>query len=293
MMCAQPPAPQQRKLVLKGVLDLPRSIRQFGTAMPLHAELEKLVVSGDPVLLACKNWLGARSADIILYPKRGHSFTAHFVYEDEKAGMAYCMDTASFMHVSGIALYMPRGTYRYRFQGSQMLFFVTKEPIPIPFPEHNGWYPYDPRTFIPVAHGGVTDPAGIMTGRFLQRAEGPWLGCPSRDVNRGNNDEKYVFVSDLPSVPRAVFAWETPAKPKTEGPPYKTIVQVPAIVPPRPAPVPAQQPIISGPPSEYRAAQKEWEQKLLLHEMDPRTCPHPGPPPSLEQYLPSQKAGRA
>lgn len=292
MACPQPPVPQQRTLVLKGVLDLPRTLRQFGGAMPLHAELDEMVRSSHPALLAHKSWLPARSGDILLYPERNCPFPALFRYEDKKAGMLYSMDTCTYMGIRGIALYMLRGTYRFRFQGNEMLFSPIRSPIILQFPQDRGWHPYDPNTFIPVSQGGARDAAGIMTGRFLQRADVAWLGCPARDINRGNNDEKEVFASDLPSTPRAVFAWEDAAPAQQAGEkPHRGAVQVPAIVPAHaPAPNPTA---ITGPPQAFRDAQWDWTQKKILHELDPRRYPDPGPPPMPEQYLPSPKAGKA
>lgn len=293
MACPQPTAPQQRTLVLKGVLDLPKSLNKFGMFMPLHAELDGLVRSGHPALLAHKNWMPARSGDILLYPEGGGSFPALFKYEDEKAGMIYSMDTASYMHIRGIALFMPRGAYRFRFQGNEMLFFPTRDPIILQFPQHSGWNPYDPRTFIPVSHGGIKDAGGSMAGRHLERAEGHWLGCPTRDLNFGNNEENDVFASGLPSTPRAVFAWEDlVSKPQPEEEPHRLIVQVPAIVPAPKACAPQPMSIV-GLPKAFRTAQHDWEQRAILHELDPAHCPHPGPPPMPEQYLPFPKAGKA
>jgi hypothetical protein len=260
--------------------------------MPLHAEFDEMVRSGHPELLAHKSWLPARSGDILIYPERNRPFPALFRYEDKNAGMVYSVDTCTYTGIRGIALYMLRGTYRFRFQGNEMLFYPIGSPIIIQFPQDRGWHPYDPSTFIPVSQGGITDTAGTMSGRFLQRSDGAWLGCPTRDINRGNNDERYVFASDLPSVPRAVFAWEgAAAQSQTEEGQRKLIVQVPAIIPAHaPAPKPTA---IAGPPQALRDAQWDWTQKKILHELDPMRYPDPGPPPNPEQYSPSPKAGKA
>ena len=286
MMCTQPPAPQHRKLVLKGTLDLPRSLKLFSRTMPLHSELDVMVRSGHPELVAHKNWLSTRSGDLLLYPEQNGVFPALFEYTDTNTGKKYCIDTRNYMHIRGIALFLPRDTYRFRFDGDKMLFFPEREPIIHEFPQHCGWYPYDPRTFIPVSHGGVSDPAGHMTGRFLQRAEGAWLGCPSRDLNRGNNDEKYVFVSDLPSTPRAVFAWEDipiqtivhPAGQKQR----RRIVQVPAS-----APVSGGQIIPSEPEKPkitYRQFVHEWNLQRALAGIDPARYSDPGDVPNQQTF---------
>lgn len=287
MACQQPTAPQQRTLVLKGVLDLPKSLNKFGMFMPLHAELDGLVRSGHPTLLAHKNWLSARSGDVLLYPERDGSFPAHFKYKDGRAGMAYCVDTSRYMHIRGIALLMLRDTFRFRFQGDEMLFFPTREPIVLQFPQHSGWHPYDPRTFIPVSSGGIVDAGGIMTGRRLERTDGPWLGCPTRDINRGNNDEKEVFACDLPSVPRAVFAWDGAAtQPRMMGEaPRRGIVTVPANYP---VAGEAQKavPAVPGIPA-YSDFIREWNIRGAQHEQDPGNFPDPGPcpPPAVFERL--------
>ncbi|NYZ60302.1 hypothetical protein H0O01_01235 [Candidatus Micrarchaeota archaeon] len=286
MMCTQPPAPQQRTLVLKGTLDLPRSMKLFGKAMPLHSELDGLVRSRHPELVAHKNWLSTRSGDLLLYPEQNGVFPALFEYTDTNTGKRYCIDTRNYMHIKGIALFFPRDTYRFRFDGDKMLFFLEREPVILQFPQHPGWYPYDARTFIPVSSGGISDATGHMTGRFLQRAEGAWLGCPSRDLNRGNNDEKYVFVSDLPSTPRAVFAWEDiiiqSAAQATEPKPRRRIVQVPAS-----APVSGGQIIPSEPEKPkitYHIFKHEWDLRRALHGLDPAHYSDPGTVPDQKTF---------
>lgn len=292
MICAQPPALQQRKLVLKGTLDLPRSMKLFGYAMPFHSEFEEMVRSGHPELVKHKNAMPARSGDLLIYPERNGAFPALFEYVDAQTGKRYCIDTRNYMHIRGIALFLPRGTYRFRFDGDRMLFFPDREPIVMQFPQYSDWYPYDPHTFIPVSHGGITDPSGIMTGRFLQRTEENWLGCPSRDVNMGNNEEKYIYVSERPSTPRGVFVWDGAAAQPTAQPaaPEKRrrIVQVSAS-----SPVSAGQ----APPKEQSSTPKqeklkitylqfmnEWNVHRALHNLDPARFSDPGPVPEQQTF---------
>ena len=286
MVCAQQPAPQQRKLVLRGMLDLPRALKLFGHAMPLHSEFEEMVVrSCHPVLAANKNATPARCGDLLVYPERNGVLPALFEYRDTQTGKRYCIDTQKYAHIRGIALFLPLGTYRFRFDGDKMLFFPGREPMILQFPQDPGWYPYDQKTFIPVSQGGILDPGGIMTGRFLQRAEGAWLGCPSRDLNHGNNDEKHVFVSDLPSTPRAVFAWDDapirimaqPAGQKQR----RRIVQVPPS-----APVSGGQTIPHEPEKPkitYHDFVREWNNQRLLHSLD-RNYPDPGLVPDQKTF---------
>ncbi len=285
----------QRRLAFKGVLDLPSAIEKFGRQMPKLAELDELVRQGQssphPELVARKRALPARAGTILAHPAQDSAFPRFFEFMDINTKRKICLDTRHYMGQRGIALVLEPLAYTFRLDGNRMIIIPSVDPILIPnFPQRPGWYPYDKDTGVPVTSGGVVDPHGSRPERFLQRTQDCWIGMPSRAINEGNHEEKYVQLFARPSLPQAVFIWETlliqvpHGAGEDGGPrvPRRRVVAVPASSPLEKKEAPKSEP--AKPKITYFQFKREWDIRRALHGLDPARCPDPGPVPDKEIF---------
>lgn len=303
MQCAfQPtlfhPAPGiGRRLGFRGRMGILQAMRHFKNGIPLHAEFDELLhlpPGKMPRSLTSNAGVGLiHTGTFLAYPGKGRTFPGLFEYKDPRTGLWFCLDTNFCRGRSGIAVIV-EGDFTLHHNGKKTQIVPHSKPAVLEaFPQFPGWYRYHLCRRLPVLKDGMEDETGFHPGRFLQCIEGPWLGALARTINSGNSDENYVHAYGGPSLDRAVFVWEyypTDTQPKTTN---RRIIIMPGASN-SPIVTPSQQPsLIQGLPREYQKAKKRWDQDMILHGMDPAHCPHPGPPPKPEQYLPSPKAGRA
>ena len=301
MICSQPPVHQstpQRALVFRGSLDLQTTIEKFGRHMPKLSEFDELVRhnSTHPELVSKRRALPARSGTIVAYPAENTSFPRFLEFVDVNTKRKICLDTKHYMNQRHIALVLELDTYAFRFDGNRLLLLPSKDPIVIPdFPQRPGWYPYHKDTGIPVVSGGIVDPSGHRPERFLQRVQDCWIGMPSRSINEGNYEEKYVHLFAQPSVPQAVFIWETRSvqapeagKDEERKVPRRRIIAVPASLPDKNE----AKPLPSKPPITYQEFLREWNEHRLRSFIDPEHYSDPGDAPNEKTFDRLLKEGK-
>ncbi|MCX6768983.1 MAG: hypothetical protein NTY83_04060, partial [Candidatus Micrarchaeota archaeon] len=298
MICVQPaahqnPAPHQ-VLVFKGVLDLPAAIEKFGNRMPKLSEFDELVRQGPnkqphPELVAKKRGLPARSGTILAHPAENSAFPHFLEFTDRQTGKKICLDTKQYANQRGIALVLEPGAYTFKFDGNRMLILPSTDPITIPdFPQFPGWYPYHKDTGVPVVSGGIVDPSGPRPERFLQRTPDAWIGMPARSINGGNYEEKYIYTFARPSLPQAIFIWETRLIqiPEASSGEERKIPRRRIIVPVS-APAPKkeeQKPEPEKPKITYHTFKHEWDIQRALHSIDPAHYSDPGTVPDQKTF---------
>ncbi|MDD2655042.1 MAG: hypothetical protein PHQ80_00020 [Candidatus ainarchaeum sp.] len=293
------PAPGvQRRLVFKGKMSILQAVKRFHGRIPLHAEFDEMLCltasQMPPTLTSNAVTSLIHTGTFLAYPGRGRPFPGLFEYKDPHTGLWLCLDTRFCSGRSGIAV-VSEGDFSLQFNGKKIQFIPHTAPAVLDsFPQAPGWYKYHLCRKLPVLRDGVEDDAGMHPGRFFQGIDGPWFGALARATNYGNSEEKYVHAHGGPSNERAVFVWE-----------YDYAAQAPArkgnsanrriiVMPGGNAPIVTPGgPTVIHPPRGFHAAQRDWTERMILHELDPAHCPDPGPPPMPEQYLPSPKAGKA
>jgi len=276
-------------------MNILQAMRHFKDSIPTHAEFDELLhltPGKTPRALTTNAGTGLmHTGTFLAYPGKGRTFPGLFEYKDPQTSLWLCLDTRFCSGRSGIAVIV-EGDFTLHHSGRRIQIVPQNKPAVLEqFPQFPSWYGYHLCRRLPVLKDGVEDESGFHPGRFLQRIEGPWLGALARTMNSGNSDENYVHAYGGPSLDRAVFVWEyyaTDAKP--ENPANRRVFIMPGDGRPK---IITPDHAVRGPPAEYLKAKNRWDQDMILHGMDPAHCPHPGPPPMPEQYLPSPKAGKA